>query len=125
MKDCPRFKVRAAFLLILTALLFLIGEPQAASGPDTFRFVVYADSRGNWTPGQEINTAALNYLNNQIVNLNPKPDLVFFLGDMATMAYDATGKRLLPDWKKLMEMLAFPSAAPARENPALCGHRQS
>ncbi|MCX5889306.1 MAG: metallophosphoesterase [Deltaproteobacteria bacterium] len=107
MKDCPRFKVLATFLLILTALMFLIGAPQAASGPDAFRFVVFADSRGNWTPGQEINTAALNYLNNQIVNLNPKPDLVFFLGDMVTMAYDANQKRLLPDWKKLMTDAGF------------------
>ena len=75
-------------------------EYQAASGPDTFRFVVYADSRGDWTQGQEINAAALNYINNQIVNLNPKPDLVFFLGDMATVAYDTHGKRLLADWKE-------------------------
>ena len=95
MKDCPRFKGLAALILILTALLFLVGEPQAASGPDTFRFVVYADSRGNWTQGQEINTATLNYINNQIVNLNPKPDLVFFLGDMATVAYDKDLHRLM------------------------------
>jgi hypothetical protein len=109
MKDCPRFKVLATLLLILTALLFLVGEPQAASGPDTFRFVVFADSRGNWNQGQEINTAALNFINSQIVNLNPKPDLVFFLGDMATMAYDASSshKRLLPDWKKLMADAGF------------------
>jgi 3',5'-cyclic AMP phosphodiesterase CpdA len=69
--------------------------------------VVFADSRGNWNPGQEINTAALNFINNRIVNLNPKPDLVFFLGDMTTMAYDAAGKRLLPDWKKLMTDAGF------------------
>ena len=71
----------AVLILVLTALLCLLaGGLQAASGPDTCRFVVYADSRGSWTPGQEINTAALHYINNQVVNLNPKPDLVFFLG---------------------------------------------
>ena len=115
MKDYPRFKVLATLLLILTALTFLIGEPQAASGPDTFRFVVYADSRGTWTPGQEINTAALNYINNQIINLNPKPDLVFFLGDMATVAYDANQKRLLPDWKNLMQAGGFSLGGWSRE----------
>ncbi len=74
----------------------------------------------------EINTAALNYINNQIVNLNPKPDLVFFLGDMATVAYDANGKRLLPDWKNLMELIRlFLRRAQPGENPALRGHRQS
>lgn len=100
--------------MALTALLWLIaGSIQAASGPDTFRFVVYADSRGGWTQGQEINTAALNYINNQIVNLNPKPDLVFFLGDMATVAYDANLHRLLPDWKNLMEADGFSFGGPS------------
>jgi hypothetical protein len=90
MKVIKRFRGLAVLILALTAMLWLIaGSMQAASGPDTFSFVVYGDSRGGWTQGQEINTAALNYINDQIVNLNPKPDLVFFLGDMATVAYDA------------------------------------
>ena len=112
MKDSPRFKGLAVLILVLTAMMFLVGAPQAASGPDTFRFVVYADSRGSYTPGKEINTDALNYINNQIVNLIPKPDLVFFLGDMATVAYDANGKRLLPDWKNLMEADGFSFGGP-------------
>ncbi len=108
MKANPRFKGRAVFIAALTALILaLSGTLQAASGSDNLRFVVFADSRGNWNQGQEINTAALNFINSQIVNLNPKPDLVFFLGDMATMAYDAAGKRLLPDWKKLMTDAGF------------------
>jgi hypothetical protein len=98
LKTIKRFRGLVVLILALTAMLWLIaGSIQAASGPDTVRFVVYADSRGGWTQGQEINTAALNYINNQIVNLNPKPDLVFFLGDMATVAYDASQHRLLPD----------------------------
>jgi hypothetical protein len=113
MKDSPRFKGLAVLILVLTAMIFLVGTPQAAPGPDTFRFVVYADSRGGWTPGQEINTAALNYINSQIVNLNPKPDLVFFLGDMATMAYDASQKRLLPEWRTLMETDGFSFGGPS------------
>ncbi len=52
MKDCPRFKGLAALILILIATMFLVVEPQAGLGPDTFRFVVYADSRGSYTPGQ-------------------------------------------------------------------------
>jgi 3',5'-cyclic AMP phosphodiesterase CpdA len=104
----------AVLILVLTAMLGLLaGGLQAASGPDTCRFVVYADSRGNYTPGQEINAPALHYINNQVVNLNPKPDLVFFLGDMATVAYDANGKRLLPDWKILMENDGFCFGGPS------------
>jgi hypothetical protein len=103
MKAINRLKRLAVLSLAFTAILCLItGSIQAASGPDTFRFVVYADSRGGWTQGQEINNAALNYINQEIAKLNPKPDLVFFLGDMATVAYDSNLKRLLPDWKKLM-----------------------
>jgi 3',5'-cyclic AMP phosphodiesterase CpdA len=113
MKTYERFRGLAVLILALTAMLWLIaGSIQAASGPDTFRFVVYADSRGGWTQGQEINAAALNYINNQIVNLNPKPDLVFFLGDMATVAYDTHGKRLLADWKNLMEADGFSFGGP-------------
>ncbi len=108
MKADLRFQGLAARLVAWITLIFLIiGSLQTAWAQDAFRFVVYADSRGNWDPGQEVNTAALNFINSQIVNLNPKPDLVFFLGDMATMAYDATGKRLLPDWKKLMTDAGF------------------
>ena len=38
----------AVLIMLLTALLCLLaGGLQAASGPGTCRFVVYADSRGN------------------------------------------------------------------------------
>ena len=57
MTDGKRLKGLAVFLAALTALLFLTTEPRAASGPDAFRFVVYADSRGGWTQGAEINRA--------------------------------------------------------------------
>jgi 3',5'-cyclic AMP phosphodiesterase CpdA len=108
MKAIQRLIRPVVLILALTAMVwFIAGRVLAASGPETFRFVVYADSRGGWTQGQEINTAALNYINGQIVNLNPKPDLVFFLGDMATVAYDKNLKRLLPDWKTLMTDAGF------------------
>ena len=108
MKAIMKFKGLAVLILALTVMTWLMGARlHAASGADNFRFVVYADSRGNWTPGKEINEDCLNYINNQIISLQPKPDLVFFLGDMATMAYDASGKRLLPGWKKLMTDAGF------------------
>ena len=97
----------------ITLIFLIIGSLQTAWAQDAFRFVVYADSRGGWTQGQEINTAALHYINNQIVNLNPKPDLAFFLGDMATVAYDANLHRLLPDWKNLMETDGFSFGGPS------------
>jgi hypothetical protein len=100
-------------LAVALTVLFITGGLGAASGPDTFRFVVYADSRGNSTQGQEINQDCLNYINNQIFNLDPKPDLVFFLGDMVTMAYDASQKRLLPDWRNLMETAGFSFGGPS------------
>lgn len=103
MKIIVKLKGLAVLILALTTMMSLIaGGLQPASGQDAFRFVVYADSRGGWAQGTEINQDCLNYINNQVINLNPKPDLVFFLGDMATVAYDASGKRLLPDWKDLM-----------------------
>ena len=107
MKAVIRFKAWAIVILALSAILWFTGAGLQAASGDTFRFVVYADCRGSYTPGQEINTAALHYINNQIVNLNPKPDLAFFLGDMATVAYDAAGTRLLPEWKTLMENDGF------------------
>jgi hypothetical protein len=108
MNAIRRFTGLTALVLILMAMMLVVaGGIQAAAGPDAFRFVVYADSRGTWDPGQEINVACLNYMNNQIINLNPKPDLVFFLGDMVTMAYDKNLQRLLPSWKELMQNAGF------------------
>jgi hypothetical protein len=108
MQAIRRFSGLAVLILVLSAItLWVAGGLQAASGPDTFRFVVYADSRGGYDPGQEINVDCLNYINNQIVNLNPKPDVVFFLGDMATVAYDKSLQRLLPRWKELMQNAGF------------------
>ncbi len=107
-------KIIGLFVLILAlAAIIYLSAGCAEAGTDTFRFVVYADSRGSYAPGQEINTAALSYLNSQIVNLDPKPDLVFFLGDMATIAYDAAGKRFLPVWKDLMEADGFSFGGPS------------
>ncbi len=114
MNRINKIKGVAAFVLALaTIMLLAAGGLQAAFGQQTHRFVVYADSRGSYALGKEINQDALHYINSQVVNLNPKPDLVFFLGDMATVAYDATGKRLLPGWKDLMETDGFSFGGPS------------
>ena len=88
-------------VLALTALL-------AAAPAQAFRFVVLADSpqiMDKW-PKQAINQECLEYIRDQILQLNPKPDFVFFLGDLVTRAYRSTdGRRFIPDWKNIMKTL--------------------
>ena len=52
MKTGMRFKAGAIVILALTAMLLVTGARLQAASGDTFRFVVYADSRGNYTPGK-------------------------------------------------------------------------
>jgi hypothetical protein len=88
-------------VLALTALL-------AAAPAQAFRFVVLADSpqiMDKW-PNQAINQKCLEYIRDQILALKPKPDMVFFLGDLVTRAYRSTdGRRFIPDWKEIMKTL--------------------
>lgn len=80
-------------------------KAQASDATNSFRFVVLADSRGTG-PGDEINRDCLQYIVNQIINLNPKPNLVFFLGDMVKVAYNQYLHRLLPDWIAIMQPIS-------------------
>ncbi len=66
-------------------LLMLI----SAGSAQAFRFVVYSDCRApkvDWTtkpfPYNLFNIDVLGYINDQVVNLDPQPDFVMFIGDM-------------------------------------------
>jgi len=79
-----------------------------------FRFVVMADSPDNETNKAGLNLACLEYLRGQILELNPRPEMVFFLGDLVTKAYQdladppdpAKRHYYIPDWKAAMQPLA-------------------
>jgi hypothetical protein len=72
--------------IIFITLLFLTAQVQA------FRFVVYSDCRApkvDWTkpfPANLFNVPVLGYINSQVTQLNPRPDFVFFMGDMINRA---------------------------------------
>ncbi len=103
-------------VLALTALL-------AAAPAQAFRFVVLADSpqildkwpnynlipKPQLTPKAAINKEFLEYIREQILALKPKPDMVFFLGDLVTRACYPDGNgdlhRFIPDWKEIMKTL--------------------
>ena len=87
-------------VLIIAAMLAI--TPQALA----FRFVVLADSPDNQTNQAGFNQNALEYLRDRILNLNPKPDMVFFLGDLVTKAHNLSGDRFLPQWQVVMSPLA-------------------
>jgi hypothetical protein len=109
--------MRLLWLALAIAVLLAASQAQA------FRFVVLADSPQNldkWpnynlTPKPTLTVKAgmnkelLEYLCAQILALKPKPDMVFFLGDMVTRACypDGNGNlhRFLPDWKDIMKPL--------------------
>ncbi len=104
---------------LATAIAVLL----AASQAQALRFVVLADSPQNldkWpnynlTPKPALSAKAgmnkelLEYLRDQILALNPGPDMVFFLGDLVTRAVYPDGNgdlhRFLPDWKEIMSPL--------------------
>jgi hypothetical protein len=103
-------------VLIITALL-------VASSAQAFRFVVIADSPQSldkWpnynlippdvlTPKAGINIELLSYIRDQILALNPRPDMVFFLGDLVTRACypnkDGSPYYFFPPWKDIMRTL--------------------
>jgi 3',5'-cyclic AMP phosphodiesterase CpdA len=91
-------------ILLGLMLVFLLATSQAQA----FRFVVLADSphiMDKW-PNQAINKECLEYIRDQIMGLNPKPDMVFFLGDLVTRAYRSSDEhRFIPDWKEIMRPL--------------------
>jgi len=60
--------------------------------PDNFTFVVFGDTRGTWTSWVKRSNAVLNYkflnfMKAELIKMNPKPDLVFYGGDIATYCY--------------------------------------
>lgn len=85
-----KFGILGLFLVITVLLAF--------SQAQAFRFVVLADSPQqldkwpNYNVGDKltakaaINKECLEYLRDQILALKPKPDMVFFLGDLVTRA---------------------------------------
>jgi hypothetical protein len=110
-----RLGILGLFLIITTLLV--------ASPAQAFRFVVLADSPqsldkwpnynlippGVLTPKAGINKELLDYIRDQILALKPKPDMVFFLGDLVTRAcypnMDGSLHYFLPDWKDIMRPL--------------------
>jgi len=115
-----KFNLRKSKSGILLGL-FLVISLLAVSQAQALRFVVLADSPqlldkwpnynlgGKLTAKAAINKECLEYLRDQILALNPKPDMVFFLGDLVTRACypDENGNlhRFLPDWKDIMKAL--------------------
>ena len=60
--------------------------------PDNFTFVVFGDTRGTWTSWikrskEVLNYRFLNYMKAELIKMDPKPDLVFYGGDIATYCY--------------------------------------
>ncbi len=91
-------------VLILAALLAVTSQAFA------FRFVVLADSPDNETNKTAFNQNALEYVRARILSLNPKPDMIFFLGDLVTKAKGKVGdldnQPFLPLWKEVMRPIA-------------------
>jgi len=88
-------------------LLIVAALPAVSPGAYAFRFVVLADSPDNVTNQTAFNKKALQYIRTGILNLNPKPDMIFFLGDMVTMTHNKAGRSYLADWKEAMKPLAL------------------
>jgi len=90
--------------LILAALLAVTSQAFA------FRFVVLADSPDNETNKTAFNQNALEYVRDRILNMNPQPDMIFFLGDLVTKAKGKVGdldnQPFLPLWKEVMRPIA-------------------
>ena len=102
MKFTPgKHKIGIGGLVLIIAAMLAV-TPQALA----FRFVVLADSPDNQTNQAGFNQNALEYLRDRILNLNPKPDMVFFLGDLVTKAHNLAGDRFLPQWQVVMSPLA-------------------
>ena len=89
----------------------------AACSTQAFRFVVYSDCRAPKSylqpppvtpvpfPYNLFNIDVLGYINSQVVNLNPKPDFVIFIGDMINSTNKVTPgpESNLQYWKTYME----------------------
>lgn len=66
------------------------------------------DTAGCWSESNKgLNKEALEFINGQILSLNPRPDMVFFLGDLVTRTHNAAGHRFIPDWKEVMKPLSL------------------
>lgn len=83
-----------------------IGDPE---DPDKITFLVFGDTRGAngswapWSPNRKsINTKFLDYLKTALVNgtIKPKPQLVFYGGDISTYANDYAFKNLKNDFNE-------------------------
>jgi hypothetical protein len=75
------FPTSKLFFFVL-AIYFISCCGSSSTAPqETFRFVVLGDSRGN-DSSEPVNTAILGNLSSQIAALDPKPDLILFLGDL-------------------------------------------
>lgn len=107
-----RFLQLAALGVALGAILLWVTQPVRAEATASFRFVVMADSRCSGSSyhlkkflstsrGQVINKAVLNYINAEIVKLEPKPVFVIFLGDLVLFG----GEKNLQDWKNTMKTI--------------------
>jgi hypothetical protein len=105
------FNLRKPKLGILGLVFFIAALLAVTSQAYAFRFVVTADSPdtvSSWNENNKgLNRECLEYINGQILALNPRPDMVFFLGDLVTRAHNAAGHRFLPDWKAAMKPLSL------------------
>ncbi|RJR41918.1 MAG: hypothetical protein C4567_08140 [Deltaproteobacteria bacterium] len=112
--DFMKFNLRQSKLWTIWPVLLIAALLSVASQAYAFRFVVMADSPDNETNKGGLNLACLEYLRGQILELNPRPDMVFFLGDLVTKAYQdladppdpAKRHYYIPDWKAAMAPLA-------------------
>lgn len=86
--------------LLVMALLAVASQAYA------FRFVVMADSPDNETEQTAFNKQGLEYIRGQILRLSPRPEMVFFLGDLVTMSQNKAGHAFIPDWQETMKPLA-------------------
>lgn len=92
MRKNSRFLVWAG---LLAAAILLLSSPAWA-----LRFVFYADSRGD-SEDPFVNEQVLNLINQKILKLRPRPELVIFGGDMAYRG----GKDKFEFWKTVMTTL--------------------
>jgi Icc protein len=75
------FPASKLFFFVLAVYCISCCGSSTTAPRETFRFVVLGDSRGN-DSSEPVNTAILGNLSSQIAALDPKPDLVLFLGDL-------------------------------------------
>lgn len=102
MKKFNNRKWEIGFLVIFIAATLLAVTSHAYA----FRFVVLADSPDSETNQAGFNKNCLEFIRGQILKLNPKPDMIFFLGDLVTMSHDTSGHAFIPDWQNTMKPLA-------------------